>query len=234
MYLSDNKEQYFPELISLWQDVFGDERAYIELLFKKEYKGFDIFAHFESGQIVSVLYLLSAEIFIDGTAYKGKYLYAAATKENFRKKGLMEKLIKDAQCFCKKENLDFISLVPANEKLYDYYGKLGFTASMYRYTLSCENVENIKLPEAFTGNFFKFCQKQYSYACDCLSFYNDVKILEKEPYITFDSEKKLLYSPYDLSYLGECKKQKYGMIYPINSKMKNVLESEIYMNLALD
>ncbi len=236
MHLSEDKEKYFVSLKALWHEVFSDSFEYINLLFKDEYRGFDIFAEFENEKAVSALYLLSCKIYLDGKRYKGKYLYAAATAEAHRKQGRMGKLITQAKSFCEKEGYAFISLVPANEELYAYYEKHGFKSAMHRYELKCDRPEMIGLPEAFGGNYFGYMKDEFSYACDCATFSGELKLLCQSPYITYDSEDKVLYSPYDLSSHGACEKKKYGMIYPINSDLekRQWTQDDIYMNLALD
>ena len=49
----------------------------------------------------------------------------------YRKGGLMSKLISEAQTFCRANGSDFISLVPSSDSLYSYYSRFNFQESMY-------------------------------------------------------------------------------------------------------
>lgn len=170
------------ELKKLWHNVFGDGEEYISLLFDYSYTPKECFAHFDNGRIVSVLYLLESEILCEDESYKGRYLYAAATEKSHRGKGFMALLIKEAQDFCQKENLDFISLVPANDHLYSYYSKFGFCENMYRFVFKKENCselckdcgEEVSFREYFSKrkeylkNGFHFSFEETVYASSCL------------------------------------------------------------------
>ena len=70
---------------------------------------------------VSMFFLLPCVLENNSIKQKAFYLYAAATDKSERKKGYMEKLIKSALKDC-----DLVFLRPANEKLCEYYSKLGF------------------------------------------------------------------------------------------------------------
>ncbi len=133
--LIKDKEKYTDSLISLWKKVFGDDENYIKLFFKEAYFDGECFAEIVENEVVSAFYLLKCSIKFQGKIYSGRYLYAAATLTEYRGKGLMGKLIVEAQNYIKSEGLDFIALVPASDSLYDYYGKFGFNESMYKYRL---------------------------------------------------------------------------------------------------
>ncbi len=133
--LIKDKEKYVGSLIKLWNEVFGDEEEYIKLFFKEAYYDGECFAETDGDEVVSAFYLLKCSIKCRGKIYRGRYLYAAATLPRYRGRGLMGKLIKEAQDYIKTEGLDYIALVPATDSLYDYYGKFAFKESMYKYRL---------------------------------------------------------------------------------------------------
>ncbi len=179
---------YREDLTELWHTVFGDEYAYIDLFFKKEYALCDTFADIVDDRIVSVLYLLNCRVDFNGTTYNGKYLYAAATHPDYRSQGFMGKLINEAIDYCKTaSDIDFISLVPANDGLYDYYGKFGFKTAFYRYETSVKSGANtasdssyrtaeltvsdlLRLMSNFKGDRFYFCEKDMAYALNCVKY----------------------------------------------------------------
>lgn len=139
--LIKSEDKYIPMLISLWSEVFGDSEDYIRLFFKKAYGDSECFAQVVDGRIVSAFYLLKCEIKFKGKTYSGRYLYAAATLPDYRGGGIMSKLIREALSYAESENLDFIALVPADDGLYDYYGRFGFKEAMYKYKVDCSDAQ---------------------------------------------------------------------------------------------
>ena len=201
-------QKYKNSLAYLWNKVFGDSYDYINNIFKEEYKN-DIlcFAEIEGDRAVSAFYLLRSSLHFDGKDYNGWYLYSAATLIEYRRKGIMEKLIKEAQSFCADEGYEYISLVPANDGLYGYYGKFGFHEAMYlrQNTLRTSSVHNsvyssvtdhekIKaLRSSYKGNMFSFKNKAYDYAissllCTGIEFIQ----LSDSAYCAVDSEEDLV------------------------------------------
>lgn len=181
--LIGSNEAYVKELSLLWKNVFGDEEGYINLFFESVYKKSKTFAHFEDGKIVSVLYLLCSDIKLSGEIFNGYYLYAAATDKSFRGRGLMGKLINEAKKYAENSGKAFISLVPANEHLYNYYEKLGFKTAMYKSfdEINCVNKESSefaetgavsyleKRNEAFENSFL-WQKDELSYALKCFYY----------------------------------------------------------------
>lgn len=137
--LIESKEKYIRSLISLWHKVFGDDEEYIKLFFSKAYFDSEAFAVTDGDEVVSCLYLLKSVIRCEGKLYKGRYLYAAATLDEYRGKGLMSRLIGEAIEYAENEKLDFIALVPATDSLYGYYERFGFAEAMYKYRLNIDS-----------------------------------------------------------------------------------------------
>lgn len=204
---------YRKDLTELWHTVFGDDYDYINLFFKNEYSLCDTFAEIIDGKAVSVLYLLDCRVDYSGKTYKGKYLYAAATHPDYRSRGLMGKLINEALTYCENAwDIDFISLVPANDGLYGYYGKFGFKEAFYRYETavkvtdtvtsdSCYSkaeltaLELLRLMGNYKGNRFYFPEKDMAYALDCVkhSDYGFYKTSSDDGYFVFNTEDKTVF-----------------------------------------
>lgn len=192
-------------LISLWSEVFGDEKEYAELILPY-LDFFDCFAVCENDELISSLYLLPCEIKCGNEIYKGKYLYAAATKEKFRGKGYMAKLINEA-LLSSKISSDFISLVPANEGLYGYYSRFGFETAMSRYVtafhdlisdkalnelnLIFEENELNSLRRDSADSLFLYTNVSLNYAMDCYKFYDSCLYkLNEQSYFMYNDEEK--------------------------------------------
>ena len=259
--LIKEKDKYIPSLINLWHKVFDDEREYIELFFKEAYFDSECFAEIIDGEVISALYLLKCIIKCDGKIYQGRYLYAAATLPVYRGKGLMSKLIREAQDYVKGENLDFIALVPANDGLYGYYSGFDFIEAMYKYKLTIDNktatmraYREITDSEEFTKirnsaecDMLIYDDTCNKYAYECLR-YSDVRVFslsdnsyyaEVEELLCCDTESAMNLINnlsgesvvYTNCHLEKAEKIRNGMIYYLNDELKN---KEIYMNIALD
>lgn len=120
--IDENREQ----IISLWQECFGDKREYIE--FFLDNCPSVCLGIVTDSELISMLFLLDGHI----ADFKLKYIYAAATRAEHRGKGHMANLIEFAKAFCAEE-YDGIFLVPAEESLYGYYKKFGFIEKFKRY-----------------------------------------------------------------------------------------------------
>lgn len=102
--------------LEIYRECFGISEHFEELLFKNPLETLKV-----NDITVSQLFLLPCEIVKNGIKYNCKYIYAAATAPNERKKGYMSLLIRRVT-----ENGIFI-LRPANNDLIGYYKKLGFS-----------------------------------------------------------------------------------------------------------
>ena len=169
------------QLHTLWKDVFGDEDGYIDLFFSGAFHTSHPFAVIENGEVQSVLYLLDCQLQAGKQRYDGYYLYAAATKPQYRRRGLMRTLIEEAKAFMHESGKDFIVLVPATKPLYDYYEQFGFQTKLYRWAGTLcgsgrspadliTNARYAALP-AGPNDRFLWTQDNLMYALDCLSFY---------------------------------------------------------------
>ncbi len=203
--LIDVKE-YKSSLKKLWADTFGDNEEYINLLFDYDYTPAECFAEISDGEVISVLYLLKGHIVAEGNAFEGRYLYAAATDVKHRGKGIMAKLIKEAQEYVKKNKLSFICLVPADEGLYGYYARFGFEAVMKNYVSVADNIdldsqedsvilkEYLYLRNGLSLPYFSFDEEEWRYALSCLDYagYSFLKNTDDSYYIIDDGKEEVL------------------------------------------
>ena len=268
-----DRRKYKSSLTDLWNRVFGDSCDFIELIFKPEYDGAVLcFAEIEEDKAVSAFYLIKNTLKYENELFDGYYLYAAATLPEYRKFGIMSKLIREAQGFCRENSIDFISLVPSEESLYGYYSRFGFEKAMYRcenetpvLQISSDNNEQItdadkilSIRNRYEGNIISFHSSSFGYAFECLSYSgfkfcritNDSYLLcsDEDDFSEFIStEKKLsenveklkmkkrLTSPFALKSYKVHKYKPYGMLFPVNEKLKKQWNfTDIYMNIALD
>ncbi|MCL2098886.1 MAG: GNAT family N-acetyltransferase [Oscillospiraceae bacterium] len=118
------------ELLELWREAFGDSEDYI-LSFLNGYfiPEYNAPVAVFDGKIISALYLVEFELY-SGRSPIGTcaYLFAAATRAEYRGQGYMGHLIEYAAELYKNRGISAIFLFPQENagKLFDYYAKFGF------------------------------------------------------------------------------------------------------------
>ena len=119
-------------LSALWQEVFDESEKVTDLFFKNVYPTCENPTLKKDGKIVSSAFLIPCEI----ENYKGLYVYCSMTHKDYRGKGLMGSILKEADEIKAQNNLDFLILVPASESLFDFYSKFGYENFGYSFKLS--------------------------------------------------------------------------------------------------
>ncbi|MCM1467527.1 MAG: GNAT family N-acetyltransferase [Alistipes sp.] len=125
--VSEAREQDREDLIVLWREAFLEEPYAV--CFYNAVSFDDIFVWRDGERAVSMLHFLPCSFGYGRKTYRGAYLYALATLRQYRKKGIMGKLIKAAKERAEKEKLDFLCLAAANRELCGYYEAFGFRAA---------------------------------------------------------------------------------------------------------
>lgn len=119
---------------ALWKSAFHDDDKFIDFYLDNCFETNDCLLYIQKGELSSMLFLIECQI----ENHFGKYIYAACTAKKFRRKGHMSELLKHIISSVGTEN-DFLCLVPATEKLYDYYSKFGFVNYFYNSIVEIEN-----------------------------------------------------------------------------------------------
>ena len=84
------------ELKWMWHHIFGDEMAYIDLFFEEIFKCDNTLIYDDCGVPVAMMYMVDYCLKQNGKSYKLVYLYALATKEEYRGRGIMNELLDEA------------------------------------------------------------------------------------------------------------------------------------------
>lgn len=113
-------------LFALWAQAFGDTKETIETFFHLCFVPENTLVAEVDGQARAVLYLLENQLQTVGNTYRAAYVYAAATEQAYRKNGLMAALLEYAAKTAVQRDIDFLFLTPADDGLFQYYGKRGF------------------------------------------------------------------------------------------------------------
>ncbi len=123
--------KYKEKMYSLWQSCFGDDRETIDMFFKNSFSYENAVICTDKAEVVSQLFLLPEKLSLGEKEYFAYYIYAAATAESYRKQGIMGSLLEYTSALAADRKADYLFLVPATEKLFDYYEKFGFYKALY-------------------------------------------------------------------------------------------------------
>lgn len=110
------------KLKKLWAECFFEEQTPVDLFFACNADSFSAYCVKDGDKVVSALYLLPAEL----NGKKAHYLCGASTCNEYRKQGIMGRLIEYALDDARKNGDIYSVLFPANETLYSFYSKFGY------------------------------------------------------------------------------------------------------------
>ncbi len=120
-------ESDLPALEALWQSAFGDGPETIRLFFERMFRPENTCAAKENGELRAALYLLPAQIILSSERSEPVYyLYAAATKPEFRRRGIMRALLSYAAQIARERGKAALCLLPGEESLVRYYLRCGY------------------------------------------------------------------------------------------------------------
>ena len=109
------------ECREIYNEAFGTEdKEFADALFKNCFKYCKFLK--KQDKTVAILFLLPCELKTDSSVTDAYYLFAAATKKEYRGKGYMSELLEEI----KKESKAPIFLRPAQKSLIEFYEKSGF------------------------------------------------------------------------------------------------------------
>ncbi len=201
----------YSELKRLWLSVFDENEEALELFFKRNKSSFNPYCATDNGKIISALYLLPCTL----NGEKAHYLCAAATAHEYRRRGIMSRLIDFALDDAKKRGDVFSVLFPADqsESLYRFYGRLGYAASctaatkaMTRAELEACTQDGFGEPDyeglqrlCFRDNFLLWNNDFISFASEYYRVYNIRSVSCETAFALFDEGGKtagVFYSAY--------------------------------------
>lgn len=116
------KEQNIPALRTLWQEAFGDTDAFLDGFFSTAYAPERCLCVAEGEEVLSAAYWLDV-LLPEG---KGAYIYAVATLEAHRGKGLATIVLNAIRETLRQRGYAAAILVPGDRELADFYGAMGY------------------------------------------------------------------------------------------------------------
>lgn len=134
MTINAPRREDLPALRRIWQEAFGDDDTFLDRFFTTGYSPRRCRALYLQDRPAAVLYWFDCFL---GEA-KFAYLYAVATDEAFRGRGLCRALIADTHRHLQDAGYRGAALVPGEVSLFSFYEKLGYRpfCPMTRVTVS--------------------------------------------------------------------------------------------------
>jgi len=111
----------------LWQEVFGDEREFVDLFMIEVYRPENMLVKEEQGSVVSMLHIVQMQTSLGLTGY----LYAIATASEFRGRGYASQLIAEALQLMRSRGYDVAMLIPSTIEVKAFYERFGFEDRAY-------------------------------------------------------------------------------------------------------
>lgn len=144
------KEQKKAAIRTLFDNTFTDDSEWNRWFFECVYRDDEAMVLAPNGSAVSCLFLQNYEFNFHGTPLPMGYIAGAATARQERGRGYMSSLLRDALRTSYNRGDVFLSLVPANRRLYFFYDKFGFATVVFvdieRYT----SLHTFTLSEGYT------------------------------------------------------------------------------------
>lgn len=111
-----------PALRGLWKEAFDEADSFLDLFFSTAFAPNRCLVAAEEGRVAAMLYWFDCTL--DGAPVA--YLYGIATAKDFRGRGLATKLMEAAHLRLKGAGYGAAILVPAEERLFRFYGQRGY------------------------------------------------------------------------------------------------------------
>lgn len=157
------------DIKSLWIKSFGDYPVAVDLFLDKVFDPDRAFVATVDGKLCSMLFLLPCKI----CNKNAHYLYAACTDVDFRKLGIMSRLIKFALNQARNIGDNYSVLLPANDSLYDFYLKFGYQKALQIKTCNIRVTDISTVADIYPNSDFDYlsCRNKYfDGRCNFLKF----------------------------------------------------------------
>lgn len=102
----------------LWKICFGDTKEYMDNYFVWRLKENEIIALYDNEVITSMIHLNPYPIIVSGKKIEANYIVGVATRPEYRKQGLMRKLLTKSLAKMYNDGHEFTYLMPASDKIY--------------------------------------------------------------------------------------------------------------------
>lgn len=122
------------EMMRLWKETFHDSEEYISLLFDNYFNPQNIACCVEDGKLKASLMAIPYNFRSIYGEIPAVYLCGLVTRPEYRRQGIMARLMEDILSRSKEGGKALAFLIPANEGLIRYYLDRGWSTAIYRVT----------------------------------------------------------------------------------------------------
>jgi len=142
------------QIRALWEVIFPeDSKEYLDFYFNVVMKENQVIIAEDLSkdtlEIVAMLHLNPYSINNEKEHLKIFYIVAVATREDYRRRGLMRKMLNYAEELSMEQNVDYLVLLPADERYYKPFG-YQFVSKQYNTTIYTEKYLNELNNQAYT------------------------------------------------------------------------------------
>lgn len=149
-------EKYIEDVFILWRKTFGDDEEFIKSFFACWQPEKHTLILREEHCVLGMLSLLP----VSANGVKGRYIYAVATEQAARKRGIATRLLSAAEEAQLKQSEKFSVLVPSSENLFEFYEKRGWNEILYAPDFSKINMKDTQ--KISTEEYLKKRKKFFS------------------------------------------------------------------------
>jgi len=136
------------EVKALWKLCFEDNEKFTNLYFSMRYKDEINVAIKENGEVISALQMIPYPMTYCNRIIPTSYISGACTHPDFRVKGVMKHLLAEAFQKMYDNKVLLTTLIPAEEWLFAYYNKVGYTLA-FDYSTELVDTETLSSSEKF-------------------------------------------------------------------------------------
>lgn len=125
------------DMMELWEETFHDSTRYIKLVFDTYFCLDNAFYMYDGEKLIAALLGVEYEFQYrteigETSIFKGLYLCGLATHPDYRRRGIMARLMHQAETSAKERDFNITFLIPADSHLRDYYQKKGYHTASYK------------------------------------------------------------------------------------------------------
>lgn len=167
------------DMMELWKNIFHDSTGYIKLVFEAYFRSDNAFTVYEGENLIAALLCVPYDFMAFDNAgnrffLKGMYLCGLATRPEYRKRGIMSALIREAEHRAWERGYDMTFLIPADDNLREYYKKKGYFTASYRKlykpsVAGCNNhseLNHYSLKDLFQKGKIQFIRELAQWCCE--------------------------------------------------------------------
>ncbi len=174
---------------TLWTQCFTDSEAFTDLYFRLRYRDDRNLALWEDQQPVAALQILPYPMIFHGESLPTGYISGACTHPDYRNRGLMGQLLKQAFHKMGQEGNALTTLIPAEPWLFDYYARFGYAPVFHQTETIFENQpvtvnpdttdEILEVSDTYSEEVACFLEEQYrrQYTCCLLHPAADLQVV---------------------------------------------------------